>query len=223
MEILILTIALVVFCYFHALSYKNPDDIPFNLYLCGVAFLAIWGCAEIEWYYLFLIPGISIGGFISAIYIKENSENNESITAPVIGLIVCICILISCFSSINSENEDSNTNLSQYSAYRVTIDRKLVEYAGVGREFQYTEYVNDQYITPSTIIPASSTLTCYAKVVEKDSYRYPDIGDGSVTINTFQTNKCHVFVRVNEYGGQSNKGAYAIFSITFTFTGYSYK
>ena len=219
MIVLVLTVALTVFCYFHALSYEDPDKIPFNWYLFAVAILAIWGCTEIEWYYLFIIPGIAIGGFISAIWIKENSEANESIVGPVIGMIVCICVLISCFSSIN--NDEETVGLSGYSYYRVSIDRKLVEYAGVGREFEYTEYVNDYYIQKSNIIPASSTLTCYAKVVEKDSYRYPDIGYNSVTIHTSQTNKCHVFVTVYEYGGQSNQGAYATFSITFTFTGYS--
>ena len=219
MAVLILTVMLVVFCYFHSLSYENPDKIPFNWYLVAVAILAIWGCVEMEWYYILVIPGIAIGGYISAIWIKENSEANESIVGPVIGLIICICVLISCFSSIN--NEEETVSLSGYSYYRVSIDRKLVEYAGVGREFEYTEYVNDYYIKKSNIIPESSTLTCYAKVVESDSYRYPDVGDGSSTIYTSQTNKCSVLVTVNEYGGQSNAGSYAVFLITFTFTGYS--
>ena len=107
-----------------------------------------------------------------------------------------------------------------YSQYRVYVSYKCDRNTGVGNDFEWTFWVNDKFITNGSIIDAGTDLYCYAKVVERDSYRYPDVGDNSGTVCPSKTNKTSFKVRVDEYGGIDNAGSYAIFTVTFTFNGY---
>lgn len=144
---------------------------------------------------------------------------------PIATIIVVVIILILLFSG--PSKSDLNP-LSGYSKYRVNISVEIEEYDRLGRELEYYFEVNGYRVRSGDIINSSDRLICYAKVIERDSYTYPDIGYNSVTLYTNSNNdhsvfasrnKAWVYVRVYEYGGISNAGASALFKVTFTFTG----
>lgn len=130
----------------------------------------------------------------------------------VIGIIIIVLLFNSC-------SDDNSSNLSGYSRYKVSVNVEIEKYDRLGREIDYYFTVNGYSISSGDIIPASGQLECHARIVERDSYYYPDVGMNSVTIDTSSRNKAIVFVTVYEYGGISNEGASATFRVIFTFTG----
>lgn len=133
----------------------------------------------------------------------------------ILGLIICI-IDGGMFSSCSSKGK---SQLSGFSKYKVSITTTMLENTGVGNEFEFTYQVNGNFVSNNSVITASSSLQCWAKVVERDSYKYPDVGMNSTTINSSQTNIGQVLVTVKENGGVDNAGTYAIFRVTFKFKG----
>ena len=134
----------------------------------------------------------------------------------LIGFLLLCLIIEGCVSS----NNDKET-LIGYSKYRIKISVKMDTYAGVGTNFEWQFRVNNIIVENGDTIDAQTPLSCFAKVVEEDSYRYPDVGMNTVTIDPKETNEAMVIVRVDEYGGVDNYGAFAVFIVYFTFTGYN--
>ena len=118
-------------------------------------------------------------------------------------------------------NTNNNSTLSKYEKLRVTTSYELIRNTGVGNEFEFTSVVNGQFLRQSNIVTNTNQMNCYAKIVERDSYLYPDIGDNQTTIYISNTNQCFMRIVVREYGGISNAGTYAEFNVRFTFSGYS--
>jgi len=138
-----------------------------------------------------------------------------------VGWTILIGVLILVFLVDSCSDKDDGYSLNGYSHYRVAISVRMTENTGVGNEFEWQFRVNGEIVNAGDIIPAQTPLSCYAKVVENDSYRYPDIGMNTVTIKPSQTNKATLYVYVDEYGGISNQGSYARFTVIFTFSGYN--
>jgi hypothetical protein len=152
------------------------------------------------------------------IYKLINGESfSEKPTLKYAGL-AAVAILV--FSFILN-NSNSVPNLTRYEKLRVNTSYELIRNTGVGNEFEFTSVVNGQFLRQSNIVTNTNQMSCYAKIVERDSYLYPDIGDNETTIYISDTNKCFMRVVVWEYGGISNAGTYAEFNVTFTFSGYA--
>lgn len=134
------------------------------------------------------------------------------------GIIIFAAVFL-IFEAIDEKNEKSNP-LDGYDTYRVSINTEMTSYNGVGRDFEFQYQVNGKIVNSGDVVDAKSTLNCFAKVIERDSYLYPDVATKTVSINPSTTNTTTFYITVYENGGTSNKGASATFKVTFTFTGH---
>jgi hypothetical protein len=147
-----------------------------------------------------------------------NGESfSENSTLKYAGIALIVTVLLSLFLN----NSSSTPNLINYDKLRVNTSYELIRNTGVGNEFEFTSVVNGQFLRQNNIVTNTNQMNCYAKIVETDSYLYPDIGDHQTTIYISNTNQCFMRIVVWEYGGISNAGTYAEFNVRFTFYGYS--
>lgn len=145
--------------------------------------------------------------------IKDFVKEHKILT----GIIIFAAVFL-IFEAIDEKNEKSNP-LEGYDNYRVSISSEMTSYNGVGQEFEFQYQVNGEIVQSGDIVDAKSTLQCFAKVIERDSYLYPDVATKSISIDPSKTNTTTFYITVYENGGIDNNGASATFKVTFTFTG----
>lgn len=185
----------------------------FLLVICTAISIGNYG-----WECLLLTPILSISGSYAILAIYNEIEEPYEKKDIIISISIFVVTSIISYNTITPKDEC----LAEFSSYKVSVEFDLVEYNGVGREFEYYAFVNGQNIAKSKIVHSNGTsqIECFAKVVENDSYKYPDVGYNSETINAWDTNVCYIYIIVYEYGGQDNYGSSAEFRVKFKFEGY---
>lgn len=211
----VISVVLAIFISNHII--KNKENIQYNFYLILVVVATIINIGIYNWWFILFTPIIIIAGVYGLLAFFDYRENCGDKT-PIIYAVI-ICLLTSIFALFTSEEKERS--LAEYNSYRVKVNFVLEEYHGVGREFEYYATVNGQDLSKSGIVKSNGTaiITCFAKIVERDSYYYPDVAYSTKEFNAWNSNICHIYLNISEYGGQSNAGSYAFFRVTFTFEG----
>jgi len=207
--------------YFYNKQIKE-GDLSIKIFIIILIIITGISISEYDWWFLLLCPIMCFLGLFTVHSICNYFESQEYMK-PILayGIPFIIVAFVSANVANSSYNNKIQKELANYSTYSVDISYELVNYNGVGREFVYYGYVNNQNLADSKIIYSNGTqyAICYFKVIEKD--KYPDVSEKTQTIDLSETDTCVMYLTVYENGGYDNAGSYATFKITFLFKGHS--